>query len=262
MTAYTVVSGSITRKLAALCLAMALGGLITVTYLSYRGAFRPAVDITIESGRAGLALRTGALVKRHGVEVGRVNGVEYDARGAVVRVRLDRDEAARVPADSGAAIESTTIFGEKYVTLEDPAAPRSAAPIAAGAVIRASSVTVEIDSVFESLISVLRAVAPEELDTTLSAIAAALRGNGSDLGRAIDDVNVALGQINPRLPRINHDLRATADTATVYADVADDLAATLTNASTTADTLVAQSDVLDHALLAVIGMAGTADTVL
>ncbi|MET7770569.1 MCE family protein [Nocardia sp. NPDC005366] len=254
--------GSFAKKLAALCLAAVVAGLFTVTYLSYRGAFRPSVEITIESGRAGLALRTGALVKRHGVEVGRVSAVEYDARGAVVRVRLNRDEASEVPADSGADITSTTIFGEKYVTLTDPATPSSATPIAAGAVIRASSVTVEIDSVFESLISVLRAVAPEKLDTTLSAIAAAMRGNGADLGRAIDDANTALAQINPRLPQIRRDLRATADTAAVYAGAADDLAATLTNASTTADTLVAESDLLDHVLLAVIGMADTTDAVL
>ncbi|MBY8859374.1 MCE family protein [Nocardia sp. CA2R105] len=252
---------SLAKKLAALVLALALAGVLALTYAAYRGAFRPSVDITIESGRAGLALRTGALVKRHGVEVGRVARVEQGSAGAVVDVRLDRTAAATVPAGSGADITSTTIFGEKYIALTDPR-DESAGPIRAGTTIRAGSVTVEIDSIFESLTAILQAVAPEKLDTTLSAIAAALRGQGADLGRAVDDANAVLSAINPRLPQLRHDLRSTAEAATIYADAADDLSATLTNASTTADTLVATDDTLDSALLSMIGMSGTADQVL
>ncbi|MQY21763.1 MCE family protein [Nocardia macrotermitis] len=252
---------SLARKFAALVLALALAGVLAVTYAAYRGAFRPAVDITIESGRAGLALRTGALVKRHGVEVGRVARVEQGSAGAVVDVRLDHGAAQQVPAGSGADITSTTIFGEKYITLTDPR-DESAGPIRAGTTIRAGSVTVEIDSVFESLTAILQAVAPEKLNTTLSALALALRGQGADLGSAIDDANAVLATVNPRLPQLRHDFRSTADAATVYADAADDLSATLTNASTTADTLVATNDTLDSALLSMIGMSGTADQVL
>ncbi|MEV5837666.1 MCE family protein [Nocardia sp. NPDC052112] len=250
------------NKLAALALVATLAAAVAVTYHSYRGAFRPGDLITIESGRAGLALRTGALVKHHGMEVGRVSAIHQDPdRGAVVTVRLDRDKTGSIPAATGADIRSTTIFGEKYITLTDPAVTTSGA-ISAGTVIRAASVTTEINSVFESLTAVLAAVTPEKLDTTLSAIATALRGNGADLGRAIDDANTVLAQINPRLPQINHDLRATADATTIYADAADDLVATLTNAATPAATLVAEGDRLDHTLLSIIGMADTGNDVL
>lgn len=252
---------SLAEKLAALVLVIALSGLIMVTYTAFRGGFRPAVDITIESGRAGLALRTGALVKRHGVEVGRVTGVDHGPGGAVVAVRLDRAAAAAIPADSGADIASTTVFGEKYITLTDPRVT-DARPIRAGARIGAGSVTVEIDSVFESLTAILQAVAPQKLNVTLSAIAGALQGQGGNLAQAIDDANALLAQIDPRLPQLRHDLRSTAAAATTYANAADDLSATLTNASTTADTLVSTNDTLDKALLSMIGMSGTANQVL
>lgn len=250
------------NKIAAIALVAALGATLVATYHAYLGSFRPSAQIAIESGRAGLAMRTGALVKHHGVEVGRVTGISQDQhRGAVITVRIDRDKTATIPATVGADIRSTTIFGEKYITLIDPAATTST-PIAAGTVIRASSVTTEINSVFESLTAVLAAVAPEKLDTILSAISAALRGNGADLGRAIDDANTVLRQINPRLPQINHATRATAEVTTIYADAADNLVATLTNAATTADTLVAEGDRLDHTLLSIIGMADATDDVL
>ncbi|MBB5917814.1 phospholipid/cholesterol/gamma-HCH transport system substrate-binding protein [Nocardia transvalensis] len=252
---------ALAKKAAALGLAVVLAGVLALTYAAYRGAFRPAVPITVESGRAGLALRSGALVKRHGVEVGRVVGVENGPGGAVVEVRLDRHAAAAVPSDTRADITSTTVFGEKYITLTDPPDP-STRSIAAGATIRAGSVTVEIDSVFESLTAILRAVDPAKLNVTLSAVAGALRGQGDDLGRAIDDANAVLAQIDPLLPQLRHDMRSTADTTEIYADAADDLSDTLTRASTTADTLVDTADTLDHVLLAVIGMSDTGTQVL
>ncbi len=252
---------SLAKKAAAVFLVVVLTGVIAVTYAAFRGAFRPSVDITIDSGRAGLALRTGALVKRHGVEVGRVTGVDQGPDGAAVEVRLNRDAAAAIPADTGADIAATTMFGEKYITLTDPR-EKGSPPIRAGARIRAGSVTVEIDSVFESLTAILRAVAPEKLNVTLSALAGALRGQGGNLGQAIDDANALLAQIDPRLPQIRRDLRSTADTATIYAGAADDLSATLTNASTTADTLVSADETLDKALLSIIGMSGDANGVL
>ncbi|GAA5056058.1 MCE family protein [Nocardia callitridis] len=255
----------VVRKVAALALVAAVAGAAVLTYHAYRGSFRDSVEIAVESGRAGLAMRVGALVKYHGVEVGRVSAISHDARaGAVVTARLTHDGVASVPAGVGAEIKSTTVFGEKYLTLTDPrgTARGVGRSIAPGTVIGASAVTVEIDSVFESLTQLLSAIAPEKLDATLSAIAAALRGNGADLGRAIDDTNAVLAQLNPRLPALRHDLRATAETASIYADAADDLAAGLTNAATTADTLVAQGDGFDRTLLSLIGMADTGNDIL
>ena len=240
---------------------IALVAAVAMTYGAYRGAFRPGTEIIVESGRAGLALRSGALVKRHGVEVGRVVDVGHGPHGATVTVRLEAGAATSVPAGTGADITSTTLFGEKYIALTDPPAGGNT-PIRAGATIPAGSVTVEIDTVFDSLTAVLRAVEPERLNVTLSALAGALRGQGAALGQAIDDANSVLAQIDPRLPQLRHDIRATADTATVYAGSADDLSAALGDVTTTADTVVRERDTFDHMLLSVIGMADTAHGVL
>lgn len=249
----------IAPKLAALAFVCVLVTIVTVAYLSFRGTFDNSVDIVVESGRAGLALAPGALVTLHGVEVGRVRDVHESISGAEVNIRLTRPDAETVPANVGADIRSTTVFGAKHVALSYPAFPAST-PITAGTTIHAASVTVEINSVFESLTAVVDAVDPLQLNATLGALSHALRGNGAQLGESIDNANDLLKQIDPSLPALRHDISAGADTAEIYAEIAPELLDTFGNLTTTAHTVVDKSDQLDGVLLSVIGMAdaGTA----
>jgi phospholipid/cholesterol/gamma-HCH transport system substrate-binding protein len=238
---------------------------VGASYLSYSGvvadAVDPPVDVTIESGRAGLVMQPGALVKMHGVEVGKVTAVRQTADGAEVDIRLAASEADTIPANVDADIAATTIFGAKYVTLVDPADPGTR-PIATGARIDAGSVTVEVNSVFESLTTVLAAVDPQKFNSTLTALATAFRGRGAELGRTIDDTNSLLATLEPSIPALRKDITSTADTANVYAEAAPDLLATLGNLSTTADTIVQKKDTLDGFLLSAIGLGDTGNAVL
>lgn len=226
---------------------------LVLVYHGFRGSFTPGVTVTVESGRTGLMLERGAMVKAHGVQVGSVSDVRHTADGAVVEVRLDPDEAARLPADVGADIRATTVFGAKYVTLTDPPSI-GAVGLSDGAVLRAASVTVETNTVFESLSEVLQAVDPAKLNSTLGAVATALRGRGEALGSALTDAEMVLERLEPRTETLRRDLAAAESTADIYTGATDEIVSSLDNLAVTGTTLVERADDLDRVLLATIGM--------
>src|SRR5690606_12572560 len=129
-------------KVAAICFVVVSALVLVFVYHGFRGSFTPGVKVTVESGRSGLMLEDGAMVKAHGVHVGSVTTVQQTPSGAVIELRLDPDAAARLPADPGADIRATTVFGAKYVTLTDPPSPGPVG-LTEGTVLRASNVTVE-----------------------------------------------------------------------------------------------------------------------
>ncbi|MDQ1181716.1 MCE family protein [Rhodococcus sp. SORGH_AS_0301] len=252
-------------KGAALLSILLIVGVVAAAYLAYRGTVReaimPSVTVSVQSDRAGLVMQRGALVKMNGVEIGTVSQVRPSTRGAVIDLRLRGDIAGSVPSDVGATVAATTIFGSKMVTLTAPPSP-SAVPIADGAVIAASSVTVEVNSVFESLTSVLVASQPEKLNTTLGALSTALNGRGRALGTTIENLDTVLGAVSPLVPTLRRDLRSAAVTSGALGDSAPDLVSTLASLTTTARTVTDSTDVLGPALTSLTGAATDARTVL
>lgn len=240
-------------KVAATCFVVVSALVLVFVYHGFRGSFTPGVKVTVESGRSGLMLEDGAMVKAHGVHVGSVTAVQQTSSGAVIELRLDPDAAARLPADPGADIRATTVFGAKYVTLTDPPSPGPIG-LAEGTVLRASSVTVETNTVFESLSDVLHAVDPAKLNRTLGALSSALRGQGESLGRALVDTDAVLTRIEPRTETLRRDLAAAEATADIYAGATDGIVASFDNLAVTGTTLVDRADDLDRVLLAAIGM--------
>ncbi len=252
-------------KGAALLSILLIVGVVAAAYLAYRGtvtdAIAPSVSVSVQSDRAGLVMQRGALVKMNGVEIGTVSQVRPSIRGAVIDLRLRADIAGSVPSDVVATIAATTIFGSKMVTLTAPPAP-SAVPIADGAVIAASSVTVEVNSVFESLTSVLVASQPEKLNTTLGALSTALNGRGRALGTTIENLDIVLGAVTPLVPTLRRDLRSAAVTSSALGDSAPDLVSTLASLTTTARTVTDSTDVLGPARTSMTEAATDARTVL
>ncbi|MGI9207401.1 MAG: MlaD family protein, partial [Rhodococcus sp. (in: high G+C Gram-positive bacteria)] len=67
---------------------------LLVVGLAFRGAFASGVTVTVDTGRAGLMLERGAMVKAHGVQVGTVTEDRHTPAGPVVVIRLDPADAA------------------------------------------------------------------------------------------------------------------------------------------------------------------------
>ena len=81
-------------------------------------------------------------------------------------------------------IVATTAFGAKFVQLIPPEHP-SPEPLRAGQVLDSGQVTVEINTVFQQLSSVLSKIDPAKLNETLGAIAKAFSGRGEQFGQTL-----------------------------------------------------------------------------
>ncbi|MCF8587178.1 MCE family protein [Gordonia liuliyuniae] len=239
--------------------ALAVGGWAVVG--AFRGDFEDSVTVHVMAERAGLALEPGAMVKRHGVRIGEVETVEVTDGGAEITVAIEPDAAAHIPSNTAVQIRSSTVFGGKSVDVVDPAVP-AADGVADGARISADSVSVEINTVFESLTGMLGAVEPDKLNEILGTLAQALHGQGASLGIGLDDLDTVLGTLNARIPEIGDIARSGAATATIYAAAADDLLAALKNLTTTAKTVIDKTPQFDDLLAGVLGLANRGDAVL
>jgi phospholipid/cholesterol/gamma-HCH transport system substrate-binding protein len=229
-----------------------IGGWIAVVAALFSGTFTSFVPLTLVSDRAGLVMENGAKVKLRGVEIGRVDSIGTDVESAQLQLKIDPDPFKYLPSNVQAEIRSTTAFGAKYVDLIVPDDP-SPKPLAPGAVLHSRNVTVEVNTVFENLQSVLRAIDPAKLNAVLSAFSDAVRGKGDRIGQAITDTNNVLLAVNPRMPTVQRDWRLLGQTSQAYSVAAQDILSVLDSVSTTATTITAHQEALDALLLSTVG---------
>lgn len=166
-----------------------------------------------------------------------------------------------IPANVLVDIASTTVFGAKFVELVPPAEP-SPRPLRSGQVLEAEHVTVEINSVFEELTSVLSKIDPAKLNETLGAIASAVNGRGQKIGQMLSDLDDFLATQDPSLPALRHDLAVLPEVANAYADAAPDLVRTAQNATRISQTIVDERRNLDALLISTIGLADIGNEVV
>ncbi len=246
-----------TAGAASLVLVMVAAALV---WLQFRGELASTTRVTLLTSRAGLMMDPGSKVTYNGVQIGRVAAVNQVNDGTAPQAKLtlavDPKYVELIPVNVDADVTASTIFGAKYVSLSTPKAP---APqrIKESDVIDASSVTTEVDTLFETITSISEKVDPVKLNQTLSATAEALDGLGQQFGQSILDGNDILADLNPQMPQIRYDFQRLADVGNEYANAAPDLFAGLQNAVTTARTLDEQRENLDHALMAAIGFGVT-----
>jgi len=250
--------------LAAVGLFVACALVLALVYGQFRGDFTSKTRLTMLSSRAGLVMDKGSKVTYNGVSIGRVAGiseVQHDGKPAA-KFALDVDPkyVGLIPANVIAKIQATTVFGNKYVSFTSPKDP-SAQPITPAKVIDATSVTTEFNTVFQTLVELAQSVDPVKVNLTLSAAAQALTGLGDKFGQSIVNGNKILGDLNPQMPTIRHDIQQLAALGDVYANAAPDLFAALKNAVTTARTLNRHQAELDAALLAASGFANTGEDI-
>jgi phospholipid/cholesterol/gamma-HCH transport system substrate-binding protein len=231
-----------------------IGSLIAVTAASFSGKFEDSVPLTLVADRAGLVMETGAKVKLRGVQVGRVASIGTDVRAAQLQLKMQPDAFKYLPSNVEAEIKATTAFGSKYVDLIVPDHP-SPAGLRPGSVLRSRNVTVEVNTVFENLQSLVHAVDPAKLNSILSAFAESLRGRGLRIGQAITEANNVLLTVNPRMDTIHRDWRLFGKTAAIYSDAAQDILSILDSAATTSATLTDDQRSLDSLLLSAVGLS-------
>ena len=114
--------------------------------------------------------------------------------------------------------------------------------------------TVEVNTIFGDLNSVLSQIDPAKLNETLGAVSTASNGRGETFGRSLTDFNGLPGNWLPSLPALSHELQTLPDVATAYADAAPDLLGVIGKASLIRESLVEEQSDLDRFLVSAIGL--------
>jgi phospholipid/cholesterol/gamma-HCH transport system substrate-binding protein len=230
-----------------------------LTYLSYTAAFTSTDSVTVTSPRAGLVMDKDAKVKYRGIQIGKVSDIHYKDNEARLTLAIDSGQMRYIPSNAVVKIASNTIFGAKSVEFVPPQNP-SGTSLQPGARVQASSVQLEVNTLFQTLVDLLHKINPVDLNATLTAIAEGLRGHGDDFGATLAGLNQYLPKINPKMPTLQSDFQQAAAVGNIYGDAAPDLVTVLDNVPTISNTLVDEQDNLNATLLAATGLAdnGTA----
>jgi phospholipid/cholesterol/gamma-HCH transport system substrate-binding protein len=171
------------KRLWILLVALALGG----CSLPGGAPDGPSYRVTAEFADA-LDLVPQAAVKVNDVTVGSVEGLSLS--GWTARVRLRVDQNVKLPANATAAIRQTSLLGEKFVALSDPADQPPTGRLADGANIPLNRTgrSVEVEEVLAALGMLLNGGGLAQLKTINEELAKALGGREP----AVTD---ALGQL-------------------------------------------------------------------
>lgn len=194
--------------------------LVLLAWLSvalYQKKFTPVAMVTLYTSSAGNEMNLGAEVMVRGVEVGEVRQITADGGGARLELAINPGIAGQLPANVSAEMLPATLFGERYVDLILPASP-STRTLANGGVIAQdrSGDALELEQVLNNLLPLLSATEPDKLSVILDALGQGLRGRGAELGQTLTTLNAYLGQMNPRLPAMDTDIKELAGLARTY----------------------------------------------
>jgi phospholipid/cholesterol/gamma-HCH transport system substrate-binding protein len=220
----------------------------------FDGSFRRYVPVTLTSDRSGLVMDTDAKVKLRGVQVGHVGSISGGGSAVKLKLEIDPKTINYIPANVEARIQSTTVFGAKYVELIYPTDP-SSNHLAAGARLKSKNVTTEVNTVFENLVGVIKQIDPAKLNSVLSALADAVRGQGPAIGEATTDAHEVLVALNSRDKTIHADWRALKGFSDTYNVAAENILNFLSATSTTSTTITDHKKELDALLLDLTGFA-------
>jgi virulence factor Mce-like protein len=243
-----------TRVLAGLLCVIVIAAIVAGASVSFSGGLSDGVRVTVMAPRAGLVMNPDAKVKLLGVQVGKVESIEQRPEGqAALHLSIDSSKLGLIPDNVQVDIASTTVFGAKFVQFILPQDP-SVKTIRAGQVLAAEQVTVEINTVFEELTSVLGQIEPVKLNEALGAMSRAISGRGKRIGQSLKDLDSFLAKLDPAMPALSHDLAAVPGVLNTYADTAPDLLRTATNATKLSTTLVDRQQDLDALLVSAIGL--------
>ena len=228
---------------------------------SYNKTFKKVVSIDLVTDSVGNALPTNADVKVRGLIVGEVRSASSVDGVVTAKLAIDPDKADLIPSNATARLLPKTLFGERYVALQIPEND-TASPITDGTVLRqdTSGSAIEVGQLLDNLLPLLEAIPPQDLASTLGALAQGLSGRGQELGLTIDRLDTIFKGLNTELPNIQEDLRGLADFSQTYADAGPQLIDALDNLSVTGNTLVEQRPAVDTLISSLTATsASTAD---
>ncbi|AOW94890.1 mammalian cell entry protein [Rhodococcus sp. WMMA185] len=251
------------RRLLGMVFFLVVALFLTVTIGVYNKSFTRVVEVNLLTDTAGNALPANADVKVRGLIVGEVRSTSTRDGAVSLALAIQPDKAGLIPADSTARLLPKTLFGERYVSLILPE-DGSATSIQSGDTLYQdkSGNAIEIGEVLDNLLPLLQAIPPDDLASTLGALAQGLSGRGTELGLTVDRLEEIFGALNTELPSIQADLRGLADFTQTYSEAAPDLIDALDNLRTTGNTVVEKQGEISTLLASLTGTSVSAADLL
>jgi virulence factor Mce-like protein len=237
---------TIRRRLLGVGFIIVIAALVSLSIAMYNKAFTPVVKVSLSTDKIGNQLQVLGDVKARGLIVGEIRDITPTADGALLELALDPEKADLIPRNVSARFIPKTLFGDRYVALQIPDDPDARA-LSEGDRIEQdrSAPAVELSQALDHLLPVLQAVQPQKLSTTLTAISTALDGRGEQLGETLVELGKLVGEINPHVPQLTHDLRALVDVSDTYTEAIPDFVAALDDLTVTSRTVYEQRANLD-----------------
>ena len=228
----------------------------------YNKTFRSEVTVTLLTERVGTQMDVGAAVKVRGVPFGRVSAIHTDGRGSRIELAINPGKITQLPRNISARLLPKSLFGQRYVGLVIPNDPHGT--LGQGDTIPRDRSTraIELERVLEDLLPLLRAVQPQKLNSSLTAISRALDGRGARLGEAIVRFNQLLAELNPLMDEFTTDVRSLADVAKIYNVAAPDILRALADLTVTGKTIFERRNQLSALFDSVTTMSGELDAFL
>jgi phospholipid/cholesterol/gamma-HCH transport system substrate-binding protein len=246
------------RRLLGILLFVMIIVFVAWSITSYAKTFKKVVDIDLVTYSVGNALPVNADVKVRGLIVGEVRSASSLDGVVTAHLAIDPDKAELIPSNTTARLLPKTLFGERFVSLIVPEGSVGE-PITNGSVLKQDTTgsAIEVGELLDNLLPLLEAVPPQDLASTLGALAQGFTGRGSELGLTIDRLERIFGSLNTELPAIQDDLRGLADLSQTYSDAAPQLVDALDNLSVTGNTLVEQRPAVDTLIASLTSTGGT-----
>lgn len=249
------------RRLLGLCLIGVVVGFLAFTIMQFNQAFTPVrmvylhtyLDANKNSIGSQMALQSD--VKVHGVVVGQVRDITPTTNGATLELAIDPDKIDQIPKNVTAQLLPKSLFGERYVELGSWAPDgkelplnTSAGSLAAGDTINQdhSKAATEVENAIDDLMPVLKAVRPQDLNATLTAVSTALHGRGKQLGNTLVQLGKYVKELQPYIPTLTHDLDALAQVSQTYSQALPNAVHALNDLTTTSQTIVDEQNNLEN----------------
>ncbi len=213
-----------------------------LTWAFFSKSFTEYDDVRLTGAKSGLALPERADVKLRGMIVGVVRDVTVEDDRVVMTLGMDPELIDRVPRDVRAEIIPKTLFGEKYISLVPTSG--TSEHLRAGDTITDAVVPVEFEKFFNDVYPLLKAVPPEKIAYTLTALANSLEGRGDSLGQTLEESNEYLKKFNPENKQAIEDIIALGEVSSTYAREMDTFGELLRNSAELSDTVTDKEDEL------------------
>ena len=215
---------------------------VTVIVVSYgNGYFDSGYKISAVFDRSTPGLYPGSTVKVRGITIGTVNSIKLQPDGrALVTMFMKPD--SKVADTAVASIEPLSIFGPKYINVQQGAHELSGSYIADGGKIAQTKAPLEFTETLAKATALFAKIDTKELITVLHAVADGVSGMGPNIAATIDNTKILSDVLDKHTGDTDKLLTDLAAVSSTLAGRGDELTSAAANLHQVLPEIYAQPD--------------------